>query len=145
MFRFKAGEPFRLESTEESFVRIGWLQKAPDFKGRLDTYVDQPYGRPQSRMTAYVVLCPKRDANQNVLITLSPDGLSQDMFTRCKSLLDQLFDGSAINLPTWGVVRSLCALCALLVEDTEMFAQSVDEKLCQLVGDSNVQLQQRHL
>lgn len=106
-----------------------WFAKAPEYKGRLSTYIFRPYTEPPEPFSAEIVIGGTGNASRDVLILLSFNRGSKDWSADYD---DRYFDcdgESAIVDIEWDVLRSIRVLCSYVIEDTEEFAQSMDERI----------------
>lgn len=112
-----------------------WFAKAPEYKGRLSTYIFRPYTEPPEPFSAEIVIGGTGNASRDVLILLSFDCGSKDWSLDYD---DRPFDcdgESAIVDTRWDIFRSLRVLCSYVIEDTEEFAQSMDERIFDAVKE----------
>ena len=130
-----AEERLTLNSANEISRRLVWFAKAPVYKGWLSTYIFRPYTEPPEPFSAEIVIGGTGNASRDVLILLSFDGGSKDWSADYD---DPPFDCDgefAIVDTTWDILRSIRILCSYVIEDTEEFAQSMDERIFDAVKE----------
>ena len=133
--RTLAEERLTLDSANEISRRLVWFAEAPEYKGKLSTYVFRPYTEPPKPFSAEIVISGTGSTSRDVLILFGFDCGLNDWSVDSK---DRLFDWngeSAITDITWDILRSLRVLCSYVIEDTEGFAQSLDERISDAVKE----------
>ena len=112
-----------------------WFAKAPEYKGRLSTYIFRPWTEPPEPFSAKIVISGTGSTSRDVLILLRFNRGSKD-WSACYN--DRRFDWdseSAIIDMTWDILRSIRVLCSYVIKDTEGFAQSMDERIFDAVKE----------
>ena len=126
-------ERLTLNSANEISRRLVWFAKAPEYKGRFSTYISRPYIKPPEPFSAEIVIGGTGSMSRHVLILLSFDCGSKNWSAGYD---DRRFDWdsqSAVTDVTWDILRSIRVICSYVIEQTERFAQSMDERLSDTV------------
>lgn len=112
-----------------------WLAKAPEYRGRLRTYIFRPFTEPPEAFSADIVIGGNGIASRNVLILLSFDSGSKSWSDDYDDAsLDWRNDTATADI-TLDILRSIRVLCSYVIEDTEQFAQSMDERIEDMVKE----------
>ena len=110
-----------------------WLAKAPEYGGRLQTYIFRPFTEPPEAFSAEIVIGGTGITSRDVLILLSFDCGSKSWSGDYDDPSLHWHSESATADTTWDIVRSIRVLCLYVIEDTEGFAQSMDERIEDMV------------
>ena len=114
-----------------------WSRKAPEYKGRIKTYIFRPFTEPPEAFSAEITIGGTSITSRNVLILLSFDYGSKNW--SCRYDDPRLGWHSEITTAdiTWDIVRSIRVLYSYVIEDTERFAQSMDERIEDMVKSAS--------
>ena len=115
-----------------------WLAKAPEYRGRLQTYIFRPFTEPPEAFSAEIVIGGTGITSRDVLILLSFDCGSKSWSDDYDDPSLDWHSESATADITWDIVRSIRVLCSYVIEDTEGFAQSMDERIEDMVKESHL-------
>ena len=112
-----------------------WLAKAPEYKGRLQTYIFQPFTEPPDVLSAEIVIGGTGITSRDVLILLSFDCSPKKWFGDYDDSSLDWHGETATADTTWDILRSIRVLCLYMIKNTEDFAQSMDERIEDMVKE----------
>ena len=128
-------ERLTLDSPNEISRRLQWFAEAPEYKGRIRTYIFRPYTEPPESFSAEIIIRGTGRITRDVLILLSSNRGSKKWSADYK---DPHFDWDsefASTDITKDILRSIRVLCSYVINDTEKFAQSIDERVSDAVKE----------
>ena len=112
-----------------------WLAKAPEYKGRLQTYIFQPFTEPPDVLSAEIVIGGTGITSRDVLILLSFDCSSKKWSGDYNDPSLDWHSEIATDDITWDIFRSIRVLCSYMIKNTEEFAQSMDKRIEDMVKE----------
>ena len=112
-----------------------WLAKAPEYRGRLSTYIFRPFTEPPEPFRAEIVIGGTGITSRDVLTLLSFDCGSQNWSSDYNDASLDWHSETATTDITWDIFRSVRVLCSYVIEDSEGFAQSMDEHIEDMVKE----------
>ena len=131
-------ERLSLDSPNEISRRLVWLAKAPEYKGRLRTYIFQPFTEPPEVCSAEIVIGGKGTNSRDILILLNLDCSSKRWSEDYDDpSLDWYSETTNADI-TWDILRSIRVLCSYVIKDSEKFAQSMDESIEDMVKSASL-------
>ncbi len=112
-----------------------WFAKAPEFRGRLRTYIFRPFTEPPEAFSADIGIGGTGITSRDVLILLSFDCGSKNWSGDYDDPRFDWHSETATADITWDIFRSIRVLCSYVIQDTEGFAQSMDERIEDMVKE----------